>query len=276
MIHLVLVRHNRRLSECLPKSIIDLLDSVETVWTDSTSGNYVDDINECFEFSGYQEGLARIIQNLKYNTNPVKCNSHRIIFANDTIFSGHIKPLAIFIFRCFLFIGSEKSSIFPRLTGIVTQNTAMDATITFPPRYVTTWLFMLEGSHEQLSRVYFYDPGLTLKNFIEKKYTELPFLYRQSVDEWLQPTHLLRGWYQAVPGRKLPPSTLNRKRFAIYLEHSLPSRMVQVGFEMCDLSQRIHPFKQKLLFVFRLIDRCYVNWIKLRFRLRMLTSNKRN
>jgi hypothetical protein len=39
--------------------------------------------------------------------------------------------------------------------------------------------------------------------------------YRLAIDDWLEPSHFLRGWYQAVPGRKLPLATIDRKRFTI-------------------------------------------------------------
>ncbi len=266
MSHLILVRYNRKLIATFPDAIINSFDSVETVWTDYSPGQFINNPNECFEFSGYQEGLARVLHSIKNDNIYQNKNYHTIIFANDTIFSGHTNFLVIYILNRFLLLKRNQIFSGPKLTGLVMSNSTINFSIAPPSGYVSTWLFMLEGTHEQLSTIKFYDPLLVMSNFITDKYHDLPLLYKQSVDDWLQPSHFLRGWYQAVPGRDLPTSVLERKRFSIYLEHSLPNRVMTAGFDVFDLSQRVDFFNRILLKFFRFIDRCYVNLIKLRLR----------
>jgi hypothetical protein len=132
---------------------------------------------------------------------------------------------------------------------------------------IPSWLFMLEGSYLELSHLYFYDRNLNLNNFSQTYYSSLPSPYRLAIDDWLEPSHFLRGWYQAAPGRKLPQKTIDRKRYTIYLEHTLPGRLQASGFQIVCLSQRLGPAKKTMLSMLRLMDRFYVNLIKLRFRL---------
>ncbi len=271
--HLIIIRYNRSTFENLPQSIINKFDSFETVWTDRSPGQFIDNPNECFEFSGYQEGLARVLQCIRSKGNLCKNSNHSILFANDTMFTGHSSLLVGFLFKRFLNMGMQKMYSEPKLTGLSGGDSRLYTNTTLPSGYISTWLFMLEGTYDQLSEVRFYDAEVIMENFIDKKFSKLPISYRQSVDEWLQHTNFFRGWYQSVPGHKLQASTLDRKRFTIYLEHSLPVRLRQSGFVMYDISRGGGALNNALLILLRFTDRCYVNFIKLRFRLCALIRN---
>jgi hypothetical protein len=272
--HLTLIRYAENSKKfSIKDSLIDF-DSFHEVWTSRPPGRHVQEINGALEFSGYQEGLSRILYEIDVKNTSNKNDHHCIIFANDTIFSGHFNQLAKFMLKCFRLMCKQNSNPGPLLTGLVSHNEAISAPISNSSDYVTSWLFMLEGTSEELSSIKFFDPQMTMENFIEFQYINLPILYRKSIDDWLMPTHFLRGWYQAVPGRELPKRELDRKRFAIYLEHSLPSRVMKSGFKMCDLSERLGPLDRKFLSLLLFMDRCYVNLIKLRFRMLALVDKK--
>lgn len=265
--HLTLIRYSENNKKILIENYFKNFDSFHEVWTSRPPGRYVQEINGALEFSGYQEGLYRALLEIENKNTCTKNDHHYVVFANDTIFSGHFSQLVKFMLRCFLLICKKNPNSGPLFTGLVSRNIAISEPISHSSDYVTSWLFMLEGTSEELRSINFFDPQMTMENFIEIQYLNLPQRYRKSVDDWLKPTHFFRGWYQAVPGRELPKNELDRKRFAIYLEHSLPTRIMQSGFKMCDLSERLGPLDRYFLSLFLLMDRCFVNLIKLRLRL---------
>ena len=266
--YLVLIRHNRNIAGNLPSSLLRNLDSLETVWTDEAFGQFIEKPNESFEFSGYQEGLLRILNKQIFSCDKEKKKKIRIIIANDTIFSGHFYWLTIFVIYKFLSLNFKFSNSSAICTGLAYSVNSDIKCIVQVDSYISSWLFMLEGTHLELSKLILYDKGLELSNFSLNYYSSLPLPYRQSVDEWLQPSRFMRGWYQAAPGHKLPQSSIDRKRFTIYLEHTLPLRVQESGFQVVCLSQRLAiPAQKKLLSLLRFMDRCYVNLIKLRYRL---------
>lgn len=271
-IHFILVRYDASQDNKLSNDLLNQFKSFREVLTSEPSGRFVKNINEAFEFSGYQEGLALVLEEINLLEKIEHEERHAIVMANDTIFSGHFNLLTRFVLHNFAILNYRNSSQIPRLTGLVMNLSPEITTVVKASGYVSSWLFMLEGTIEQLQKVRFYNSEIRSNNFIQDYYQKFPDIYRRPIDAWLQPSHLLRGWYQALPGRPLPQSTLDRKRFAIYLEHSLPSQVGRSGFEMSCLSQRLSLFSRTLLRILRLMDRCYVNLLKLRRRLWAIAS----
>ena len=266
-IHFTLIRYDKNSNYKLNKNVINRFDSYHEIWTSNSTGRFISNINEALEFSGYQEAVHNVIDYLRTQKNSNVEQRCAIIIANDTVFSSHFSLLVRYIYHASINIYKTNPSQRPTLTGLFMPANPDIKLIVKAPRYLSTWLFMVEGTINELQNLRFYGSNVNIESFTKDIYLNLPDIYRQSVDSWLQPTHWLKGWYQAVPGRPLPSSTLNRKRFAIYLEHTLPVRAMQSGFDVSCLSQRLGLISRVLLTLLRLLDRAYVNLLKLYYRL---------
>ena len=265
--HITLIRHSSSENANIGHKYFKKFNSYHEIWTSRPPGDHIIEINQAFEFSGYQEGLEHILKYIESCEFEKNHKSHTIVFLNDTMFSGHIKLLTRFVLNSFLCLSKQTSSSEARLTGLMTSSDTTIALVAPNTGFFSTWIFMLEGSLSELRKVKFYDPNVVFVDFIDNYYNCLPLPYRRSVDEWLQPTRLLSGWYKSVPGRHLAQSTLDRKRFTIYLEHTLPHRLHENSFQVVCLSQRLRPTKKILLALLRFMDRCYINFLKLYVRL---------
>jgi len=266
MIHLILVRFDTRLRGSLPESILQKFDSIEEVWTSDNRGQTLENLNECFEFSGYQEGINRFVNLNKGDAVGYKdTNHHALIFANDTIFSGHHSGMRDFMIESLVNLATQKSNTFS-VTGLGMPLSNELQTLTGLQSYFSSWLFMIEGSLEQLERVRFYPQGLQLDLFAAKIEPRLPSPYRHAIEDWLHPKSLTGGWYKASFRNKLPPNVIQRKRFTIYLELMLPQYLQSQGLACICISERINKTSQLFLKWLRLLDRVHVNLLKLSLR----------
>jgi hypothetical protein len=112
----------------------------------------------------------------------------------------------------------------------------------------------------------FYDGEVSVNNFYEKKYLDLPLNYREYVDSWLHPKSFFRGWYKAIPGKPLDYKILRRKRYAIYLEHSLPFRSKKLGFNLISIFSVVGGVRYVSLRLLAFLDRLFINYLKIKIR----------
>ena len=232
---------------------------VERVRNDVAPGVALADPNEALEFSGYQEGLARVLARLQ----PAPEQPLTLVFANDTLASGHPAALARLLLDALPCLAGTHT---PRLSGLVMPVSPAMALVTGMPGYVSTWAFALQAPAGVLGEVRFYGAHEVMGRF-EIEDGALPGPYLAWMREWLEPRHWLRGWYKACPGRQLDAATRRRKELAIYLEHRLPRRLAALGFEMVDLGELLSGPRAAWLALLRRADRLNVNRLKLRHRL---------
>lgn len=236
---------------------------LERVRTDVTPGQMLPCPNEAFEFSGYQEGLARVLRaHGSAATQPL-----HVVFANDTLTTGHPRSLSSRMLR---WLVQMPASTAPRLVGLrMPLNDGIRA-LTGKQGYVSTWAFALSGTAAALGAVRFYEGNEVYARFASTMPPDLPPAYRRWQHGWLAPTGLFSGWYKACPGNALDDATLRRKELAIYLEHRLPRRLASLGFEMVDLGTLLPQPQALTLRALRLLDRLHVNRLKLVRRLPLL------
>jgi len=191
--------------------------AVDTASVDSA------DANRAFEFSGYGHGIELAVQTAKPD------EMLRVIVCNDTIFSAHDRR----------YVRATMSALHKT---IMPERAITGCAEVVPPSaptscewYFPTFLFAIQGTPADLLALKMHEGDFENPQAWEAKWRLLPQAYRMAVDHWLQPTSFLKGWYQAIPGRPLPPSTLLRKRFAIFQEHTLPGRARDSGFAILDL-----------------------------------------
>jgi len=132
--------------------------------------------------------------------------------------------------------------------------------------YFSTWAFTLVARPSDLARIRFYGP-LEVGDRFDAVWAGLPAAYKRWSDEWLAPTHWLRGWYKACPGRPLDDETRKRKRVSIYLEHTLALRLTALGFQTMDVSEAVGARLATRLRFLRGLDKLNVNRLKLAHRL---------
>lgn len=240
----------------------------------SKCGVHLPDANEAFEFSGYQEGLARVLQQAKSDDvgDQQQC-SYRIAFVNDTIVQSHSRFLAIYVLNRLL----EDSSLpldEPVALGLKQFFNAEGFPGLDDQTYLSTWAFALSASREHLQSVRFYDDKETRMSFTEKVWPTLPTKYRQALEKWLRPSHPLKGWYKSVPWLPMDAETFGRKSLAIFLEHRLAERLQALGFKVQDLGA-MHTGVAKWFYrALRGWDRVHTNLLKAALRLRCLWLRK--
>lgn len=236
---------------------------VERVRTDRAPSQVLANPNEALEFSGYQEGLARLLVRLA--TDPSRDDVVSVVFTNDTLTAGHVYRLARQTLDTLLRLqpqpGRERL-----LVGLkMPLHTAIRA-VSGPNSYVSTWAFALLARPSQLRAVRFYAATEVLSRFAATVQPALPEDYRRWVATWLEPRHFMSGWYKAVPGLPLEPTTRLRKELTIYLEHSLIPRLEASGFEALDIGDLLPSRRAVALAILRRLDKLNVNLLKLRLR----------
>jgi hypothetical protein len=248
---------------------------VERVRTDRAPGEQLRDPNEAFEFSGYQEGLLRLLRDAPWCGASTSANNYRVVvFVNDTIVGGHSRLLVRRLLDSLLQLQGVKWQQ-PALVGLATV--AFDAvkSVAGPLGYVPTYAFALVGRIDDLRRVSFYADAELASTFQRHTWPHLPSAYVAHVQAWLEPQHLLKGWYKALPGRPLAPATRERKRLTVYLEHSLPARLAPLGFGLLDVAA-MPGWPGRMSFrALKLLDRAHVNRLKLAARLPLLWQQGR-
>jgi hypothetical protein len=133
--------------------------------------------------------------------------------------------------------------------------------------YISTWAFGLVASLEQMQKIRFYSNDEVVDRFKDNCFPYLPNDYKNFLNNWLQPTNLLNGWYKAIPGTPLEECIFIRKSLTIYLEHSLPRKLALQGFSTVDISEVLPLPKATLINILRIIDRLNINYLKLKLRL---------
>lgn len=233
------------------------------VRTDQKPGLSLPDPNCAFEFSGYQDGLQAA---LALDGDSARL---RLVFVNDTVYRSHLPAFGNALIAALLARrpaepgGGTCAGIASPVPGSLIV--AGDAAVT----YVSTWAFAVCAPREALCNLRFFDEGVTQERFAAAVWPALPASYRGSVDAWLEPVHYLKGWYQAIPGRPLDHVTRQRKRFTVYLEHTLAWRTKRVGIAMVDIGDLASGAGGRAAWaVYRLADRIYGNVKKLQRRLR--------
>ena len=240
------------------------------VRTDILPGQILDNPNEAFEFSGYQEGLGRVLMEANEILSPDASDLPiNVVFFNDTLITGHVAPLSKILIEELLRQhcrpGSE--SAFMGLRMPLDDPTRL---VTGEQAYISTWAFALSGPRSAFEGLRFYEADEVLTPFDASFFSKLPLAYLEALRTWLEPTNLLRGWYKAIPGRPLSDSEKMRKMLSIYIEHTLPKRLLRHGFRTKDVTVQLRGWRSKPLQWLRLLDRVYVNYLKVRYRLSAL------
>ena len=242
---------------------------VERVRTDVAPGQVLRDPNEALEFSGYQEGLARVLA--RFGTDAAGDTPATVVFVNDTIASGHVRPLARLLLDTLPRLPSPGMHR-PLLVGLKMPLPEPVQAVSSPQGYISTWAFALHATPAQLRAIQFYAPGEVLTQFSQSVQPGLPAAYRAWVRRWLEPVRPLSGWYKAIPGQPLDRATLQRKELTIYLEHSLLPRLHRLGFKTCDVAAMLPAHRAVWLRMLRWFDRLNVNRLKLWLRLTALLT----
>jgi hypothetical protein len=254
---LVVVEYGVGPRPALERLLAGLPCPVERVRTDLQPGSAMADPNEALEFSGYQEGLARVLRaNAGAPDEPLT-----VVFVNDTVVGGHPPSLARLLLRRLPGLHAKGA---PRLVGLRMPLNDGIAAVTGPHGYVSTWAFALCAPRATLEAVRFYGPDEVLARFDA---TTLPPAYRDALQRWLEPTGLFSGWYKALPGVALDDRTRQRKQLTIYLEHTLATRLAALGFETLDLGEVLPPALALWRHWLRRLDRLHVNRLKLQRRI---------
>jgi hypothetical protein len=248
---------------------------VERVRTDQSPGQCLRDPNEAFEFSGYQEGLLRLLNDTSWlAVSPAASAFRVVVFVNDTIVSGHSTLLVRHLLRALLQL-QRRPWQQAALVGLATIPFHAVTHVAGAAGYVPTYAFALVGRLDDLRRVNFYGEAERANTFQRHTWSGLPAAYVQHVQGWLEPQHLLKGWYKALPGRPLDTATLQRKQLTVYLEHSLPARVAPLGFDLVDVAT-LAGWPGHLRFAaLKLLDRANVNRLKLVARLPLLWQQHR-
>lgn len=246
--------------------------SIVHVRTDRKPGLSLADPNCAFEFSGFQDGLQAALDRV---LGPDAAGWIRLVFVNDTVFRSHLPPFARALVAALLAVPApgQRGGMCVGLAGRVSAS--LDPGTGDPGHYVSTWAFAVIATRESLQRLRFFDDGATRAAFAATVWSTLPEDYRNSIDTWLEPVHYLKGWYQALPGRPLDADTRERKRFSIYLEHTLAQRAARAGIGLVDIGDTGTNVLARFAWnAGRLADRIYCNLDKLQRRARAtLTAN---
>jgi hypothetical protein len=260
---MVLVEYGNRKNPVLERLLANAGCRLERVRTDVAPGQVLIDPNEAFEFSGYQEGLARVLR--PHGATPTR--PLHVVFANDTLANGHPMSLSYHMLH---WLTQSTASAVPRFVGLRMPINDGIRTLTGEQGYVSTWAFALIGTAAALGAVRFYEGNEVYTRFASTVLPELPPAYLAWQRGWLAPKGFFSGWHKAYPGIALSTATRQRKELAIYLEHRLPRRLASLGFEMVDLGTLLSPAQALCLRALRLLDRLHVNRLKLAYGLPLL------
>jgi hypothetical protein len=217
-------------------------------------------VNAAFEFSGYQHGLEQALA-LAEPAGPAAPVA--VAFVNRTAITSHVRPMLRHALRQ-AFAGGAPDGLAPRLRGFRHRCGPLKTAVAVLGYYVPTFAFSLAGPLRQVAPVSLYDRTAVGAEPLALKLGSAGADYGRMVDRWLSPTSLLRGWYQALPGRPIDDATRYRKSLAIYLEHALPSFVAAQGVVVDG-----QPAGRERLLVDGLMwmDKAFVNLLKLRHRL---------
>lgn len=200
------------------------------VRTDLTSGSFIENLNEGYEFSGYQEGLSQILS--KLNSCQSNSSNLKIVFLNDTFFSSHFSS---FSNKLLGLLTAKKYDFKNKFIGIKSFFGASYNSNANEIIYISTWAFVLIGRPEDFGGIVFYDLEEVNRFYGGYSNSEYILKYKNTVDEWLNPSRFMRGWYKSSLRFRLESETQRRKQLAIYFEHTLPNRLSQMGFEVHDV-----------------------------------------
>ncbi len=251
---------------------VEAVQRLERVRTDIAPSQCLTAPNEAFEFSGYQEGLQRLLTDSDWAGDDSA--ARLIVFVNDTITTSHATMLSRFLMTQLLALDEQRVAS-PALVGLAMGASGAILAATGGLGYASTYAFALLGQVEQLRQVRFYEPNEVVHRFAQELLPNLPADYVASVRGWLEPQHPLMGWHNAIPGCPLDPATRLRKQLAIHLEHTMPQRLRRLGFAFVDLGALLPPTQRLRLRLLRLVDRLYINRLKLRVRLPQLLGLQR-
>lgn len=228
-------------------------------------------VNDAFEFSGYEYGLKKACSVIRRNHIDHRDDElFRVVILNSTAFTAHISMLARAFFR-FVFSAPGLVVEKPTVVGLRWEARSPISDVAHLGWYFATNLFCMIGPVSKLDSFSFYDRRQVAK-FRDAEFSSLPDAYSRTVIDWLSSTSLLGGWYKANPFAAISPSELVRKRITIYLEHSLPGRFTTAGFASIS-ANRDNGSTFRWLFKFLIvIDRCYVNMLKLGYRGRLVLA----
>lgn len=265
-------RSDPELADVLRQLSAETVQRIECVRTDVAPGQCLAAPNEAFEFSGYQEGLQRLLADPDWAG--ADDAPHVVVFVNDTITTSHATMLSRYVMAQLLALG-EQSVEPPALVGLTMGASGAILAATGGLGYASTYAFALIGRVAQLRQVRFYESDEVASRFAQEVLPQLPPDYVESVRAWLEPVHPLMGWHNAIPGRALDLATRLRKQLAIHLEHTMPQRLRRLGFAFVDLGSLLPPAQRLRLRLLRLADRIYINRLKLRVRLPLLLGLQR-
>jgi hypothetical protein len=237
------------------------------VRTDIVEGSILNNPNEAMEFSGYQEGVLRVISAI--DAHLFKPQQIKIIFFNDTVISGHFYPL----FRAVLIEmldGRNQLVDSPVFCGLQMPTSQEIMKVSGNKPYSSTWIFSIIGNVEAVKGFRFYEDNEIGELDFKNLFINLPSDYKNVILDWINPKSFFRGWYKALPGRSLDSFIHNKKILTIYLEHSLPRKLCQSGFVIRDISLKMTIFNKFKIKVLRLIDKIHINYLKLSFRIKCL------
>lgn len=230
-------------------------DNYDVIYVDTSKKNDNKEINEAYEFSGYQYGLIEIIKNyLLFEDTKIK-----IVFINDTLFEAHIPLMSTLLSYVINRVNPDSFSIIGLKQDTPSPYVGEDDYF-----YAPTFCFAICGEKKDLIKIKFYDVEICDPVDFEKKWDKLAIEYKNSIDNWLNPRRFLSGWYKSVPWRRLDSGTYFRKRLCIYFEHCLLSRLNGVSCKKIF----INDVKKFQIFVLLLMffDRLFVNYKKIIFR----------
>lgn len=276
LLYLIVVSYgndkNIALEKLLRGLLVDFNVNIIRVDTSLIPGVFLADPNESFEFSGYQEGLATAI-NMAFSSG-LKIDeesSCTTVFINDTISDAHLPSLSRFLLRELLEL-KWSLGLMPIFAGLKMPVNRQVELATGSRGYISTWAFALAGPIGIIKRVNFYRNNEIYTLFDKKVAPNLSKDYIDAVSHWLEPVNFFKGWYKSLPGKQLSKATKQRKILTIYLEHALPYRLAEIGFYMVDLGELVVLRKAFFLVFLRRLDRFYLNYLKLNYRLSKLCS----
>lgn len=259
-------------------NITAFLDFLETstgckiirVRTDLTHGMTLQNPNEAFEFSGYQDGLNAVMARIESESYGSDKNSVcNVVFINDTWLTGHLKIFSSVLIKALLNLKTKPDGG-SNFVGLRMPVSPEINSIAAGSHYISTWAFSLVGPLSEIKKISFYEPCQTSESFESECMPLLPNDYICFLKGWLQPRNILRGWYKSTPGFPLNHAVFCRKSLTIYLEHTLPMKLAGFGFKVCDISNEVSILSAVFFIFLRAIDRIYVNYLKLKRRIPLM------
>ena len=220
------------------------------LFPDNTSILFIDtsDVNNYFEFSGYQHGLNKVLEN--------DFSKKKVIFINDTIFKYHYFP----VFKSLLKDVLNYQPI-NTISGLI-ENRGLYVNI-------PTCFFSIYADKDILNNIKFHpDKESLTETEIRSLYHLDEVNFNKRVNDWLYPTSFLKGWYKANPYIRISNSTYLRKRLAIYLESNLIDMCKENNVQLFYYNSFFTKINKKL-------DKVYINLIKLRIRMIAFLKHKK-